>query len=284
MTHAASARAPRILSPVQVEAYHRDGYVFPLRALSTEDALVYRGKLEAAESRQGPLKGPVRNKPHLLFTWCAELIRHPTILDAVADVLGPDLLVWSSSFFIKDGHSAGYVSWHQDATYWGLSHPDVLTAWVALSVSHRPNGCMRVIPGSHLVDQIPHRDTFAEHNLLSRGQEIAVEVDEAKAVDIVLQPGEFSLHHVRIVHGSEPNRADYRRIGYAIRYLPTYVRQTAGPRDTATLVRGTDRYGHFEHEPAPASDLDPAAVEYHRRVTEQALGILYRGTDRRNPL
>jgi non-haem Fe2+, alpha-ketoglutarate-dependent halogenase len=219
----------------------------------------------------------------LIFTWANDLIRRPTILDAVEDILGPNLLVWSTSFFIKGARDPSYVSWHQDSTYWGLSHPDVVTAWLALSASIVENGCMRVIPGSHLKDQLPHQDTFAENNLLTRGQEVMVEVDAADAVDVELQPGEFSLHHVRLVHGSDPNPADYRRIGYAIRYIPTYVRQTEGPRDCATLVRGVDNYNHFDMEPAPKADLDPEAVALHRRITEQANQILYRGTDKRNP-
>ena len=109
-------------------------------------------------------------------------MRHPTILDAVEDVLGPNLLVWSTSFFIKEARDPAYVSWHQDATYWGLSAPDVLTAWVAFTDATVENGAMRMVPGSH-AEQLEHRDTFAPHNLLSRGQEIAVEVDEARGVD-----------------------------------------------------------------------------------------------------
>jgi ectoine hydroxylase-related dioxygenase (phytanoyl-CoA dioxygenase family) len=156
----------------------------------------------------------------------------------------------------------------------------VVTAWLALSVSDRTNACMRVVPGTHLMDQLPHQDTFASDNLLTRGQEVMVQVDESKVVDIELQPGEFSLHHVRIVHGSDPNPADYRRIGLAIRYVPTYVKQTAGPRDSATLVRGVDNYHHFELEPRPKADLDPEALAAHQRVTEEANRILYRGTDK----
>jgi ectoine hydroxylase-related dioxygenase (phytanoyl-CoA dioxygenase family) len=252
--------------------------------LSAEHALAYLSKLEEAEAKQGgPMRGPLRSKPHLLFTWANELIRQPRVLDAIEDILGPNLLVWSSSFFIKDARDPSFVSWHQDSTYWGLSQPDVVTAWIALTVSHVANGCMRVIPGSHLKDQLPHQDTFAENNLLSRGQEVMVEVNPAEAVNVQLQPGEFSLHHVRLVHGSDPNPADYRRIGYAVRYVPTYVRQTAGPRDYATLVRGVDSYRHFEAEPVPAADLDPQAVEAHRRITEEANAVLYRGTDKRNP-
>jgi hypothetical protein len=275
----------KTLTPAQVDAYRRDGYLFPLRAFTAEQALAYRYRLEETEAKAGgPLRAAMRNKPHLFLAWAAEIVRHPAILDAVEDLLGPNLLCWSSSFFIKDAHDPGYVSWHHDSTYWGLSKPDIVTAWVALSVSHVPNGCMRVMPGTHLKDQLPHKDTFAVNNLLTRGQEVQVEVDEKDAVDIELEPGEFSLHHVRIVHGSEPNRADYRRIGYAIRYLPTYVKQIVGERDTATLVRGVDEFHHFDAEPAPKADFDPDAMAFHKQVVEAANAVLYRGTDKRNPL
>lgn len=291
MTNSAAAqaaptqsRSSKSLSPAQVEKFKRDGYHFPVAALSAEEALAYRRRLELSEATLGgPLRGNLRAKPHLLFTWANELIRHPAILDAVEDIYGPNLLAWSSSFFIKEANDPSYVSWHQDSTYWGLSHPDVVTAWIALSVSIVENGCMRVIPGTHLKEQLPHKDTFAENNLLSRGQEVQVQVNEGDAVDIELQPGQFSLHHVRLVHGSEPNHANYRRIGYAIRYVPTYVKQTVGARDSATLVRGVDEYHHFDMEPAPRADLDPDAVAVHRQVTEQAEQVLYRGTDKRNP-
>jgi hypothetical protein len=282
---ATAQRKTRVLTPAQVDFYNANGYLFPLGALSEREAAAHRRRLEQAEAKTGgPLRAGMRNKPHLFLTWAAQLIRHPAILDAVEDLLGPNLLCWSSSFFVKDAHDPGYVSWHQDSTYWGLSKPDIVTAWVALSVSHVPNGCMRVIPGSHLKDQLPHKDTFAANNLLTRGQEVAVEVNEKDAVDIELQPGEFSLHHVRIVHGSEPNRADYRRIGYAIRYLPTYVKQIVGTRDSATLVRGVDDYHHFDPEPGPKADFDADAMAFHRKVIEEANAVLYRGTDKRNPL
>jgi ectoine hydroxylase-related dioxygenase (phytanoyl-CoA dioxygenase family) len=136
---------------------------------------------------------------------------------------------------------------------------------------------MRMVPGTH-TGQVPHRDTFAPDNLLSRGQEIAVEVDEARAVDVVLRPGEMSLHHVRMFHGSLPNRSSDRRIGYAIRYIPTHVRQLAGARDSATLVRGVDRYGHFDPEEPPAADLDPAARARHAAIMQRQGELLYRGT------
>ncbi len=274
-------RPTKVLTREQVEAYARDGFHFPVRAMSAEEAGRYRGKLESLEQQLGQsvMKTNLRNKPHLALTWADDLVRHPKVLDAVEDILGPNLLCWSSSLFVKDARDASYISWHQDSTYWGLSHPEVITAWIALSPSTRANGCMRVDPGTHL-NQLPHKDTFAANNLLTRGQEVEAEVDEKRVVDIELEPGEFSLHHVRIVHGSEPNPSDIRRVGFAVRYIPTYLRQIAGPRDSAMLVRGVDDYHHFDMEPRPKADMDPEAVAAHAQVTDAAARILYRGTDK----
>jgi len=271
----------KALPPDALDRYRTDGFYFPLRVLTAEEALGYRARLEEVERAHGrPLGGLLRQKSHLLFTWLDGLIRHPRILDAVEDVLGPDLLCWGSSFFIKEARDPAFVSWHQDSTYWGLSEPDVITAWVAFSESSIESGAMRMVPGTHH-EQVAHRDTFAPDNLLSRGQEIAVEVDEARGVDVVLRPGEMSLHHVRMFHGSPPNRSADRRIGYAIRYIPTRIRQVAGARDSATLVRGVDRYGHFELEGPPARDLDEAAVARHAEIMKRQGDILYRGTTAR---
>jgi non-haem Fe2+, alpha-ketoglutarate-dependent halogenase len=269
-----------MLSMAVVERYRRDGYHFPIDILTEVEAGECRARLEAYETQNGgPLKGELRHKPHLLFTWLNDLIRHPRILDAVEDVLGRNLLCWSSSFFIKEANDASYVSWHQDATYWGLSSPDVCTVWLALTPANEVNGCMKFIPGSHRA-QVPHADTFHKDNLLTRGQEIAVEVDEDQAVLVELEPGQASLHHVLLFHGSAPNRSGDRRIGFAVRYIPTHVRQIAGERDSATLVRGVDEYHNFELEAAPEADLSPQARALHAAVTQRQLKVLYRGTDR----
>jgi non-heme Fe2+,alpha-ketoglutarate-dependent halogenase len=266
------------LTATQVERYRRDGYLCPLAALSAGQAARYRAALEAAEAAAGgSLPGPFRHKPHLVYGWAQELIHEPAILDAVEGIIGPDILAWETVFFTKEPRTEDFISWHQDITYWGLDQQgDVVTAWLALSPSTQESGCMRVVPGTHKRDVVPHADTFGEHNMLSRGQEIAVEVDEADAVDLVLQPGQMSLHHVKIFHGSRHNAADDRRIGFAIRFLPPHVRQQVGAADSATLVRGEDRYRHFELEPAPARDLAPEAVAYHQQVRDRRVAILMR--------
>jgi non-heme Fe2+,alpha-ketoglutarate-dependent halogenase len=268
-----------ILTQDQIDQYWRDGCVFPIRVMSQADALEFRQRLEAFEASTGaPLGGDLRHKSHLLFSWLGDLVRDARIVDAIADLYGPDLLCWTTNFFIKEANNPAFVSWHQDSTYWGLSKPDVVTAWVAFTPSNRANGAMEFIPGTHTSDQIPHRDTFSRNNLLTRGQEVAVDVDTSKAVVIELEPGEMSLHHVRLVHGSPPNPSNDRRIGFAIRYIPTSVAQIAG-EDSATLVRGHDAHRHFELEPRPTSDMDPEFVALHKRIAERNARILYRGTD-----
>ncbi|MEP6608957.1 MAG: phytanoyl-CoA dioxygenase family protein [Burkholderiaceae bacterium] len=269
---------PKILSEAQVKQFWRDGCVFPIRVMSEGEALEIRQKLEAYEAKSGrPLAGDLRHKTHLLFPWLNDLVRNSRIVDAIEDLYGPDLLCWTTNFFIKEAHNPAFVSWHQDSTYWGLNKPDVVTAWVALTPSDESNGAMNFIPGSHMFDQLEHRDTFAKNNLLTRGQEVAVDVDESKAVTITLRPGEISLHHVRLVHGSPANPSSDRRIGFAIRYIPTSVSQIAG-EDSATLVRGVDSYHHFTLEPQPSSELEPEFVALHKRIAERNAQILYRGT------
>ena len=269
---------PKKLTTRQVDQFWRDGFVHPIRVMSEDRALALRSRLETFErSTGGPLKGDLRHKTHLLFVWLAELVLDEGIVDAVEDLYGPNLLCWATNFFIKEARSPDFVSWHQDSTYWGLNKPDVVTAWVALTPSTQANGAMTFIPGTHKFDQIPHRDTFAPHNQLTRGQEVMADVDPSKAVTIEVRPGEMSLHHVRLIHGSPPNPSADRRIGFAIRYVPTSVRQLEG-EDSATLVRGVDEYHAFEHEPLPSRDMDPAFVALHKRATQRNAQILYKGT------
>jgi ectoine hydroxylase-related dioxygenase (phytanoyl-CoA dioxygenase family) len=269
------------LSAADIEHYREFGYVAPIRVLDEAEARDYRMKLETVEERFAGGADYLRFKPHLLFTCLDRLIRHPEILDAVEGAIGPNILCWATNFFTKEPRTTNFISWHQDLTYWGLDPADIVTAWVALSPATVESGCMRFLPGSHKMEVAPHNDTFAADNLLSRGQEIAVEVDEREAVDVELQPGEMSLHHVKLIHGSNPNRSDDRRIGFAIRYVPSYVRQVVGEKDSAVLVRGSDPDRNFEHEKPPVRDLDEAALAQHAAVAARQAALLYRGTGRR---
>ena len=268
------------LSPPQVASYRERGILYPLRVLpETEAAALSERYLANAAA----IKGRNNQKPHLLYTWLDALVRDPRILDSVESVLGPNLLCWGTQFFAKPAGDAAYVSWHQDATYWGLSSSDVATAWVALTPSTAESGCMQVVAGTHHT-QVKHEDLFDDSNLLSRGQEVAVKVDPSTVVNVELQPGEMSLHHVLLFHGSEPNRSAQPRIGFAIRYIPTHVRQSSPIRDSALLVRGRDDFGNFEPEQAPETDLHPDAVARHGAVIDRQLRILYAGAQERGAL
>ena len=268
---------PKRLSETQLSAYQRDGFIYPVSAIDTKEAFSYRIRLEQFErDRPQYMKGMKRQKLHLVATWMAELVRCPEILDAVEDILGHDLLCWQTSLFIKDAHDPGFVSWHQDGNYWGLSSDEVVTAWLALSASTVESGCMKMIPGSHEWEGIEHEDTFDKDNLLTRGQVMKREIDGSKAVDVVIAPGEISLHHVKIAHASAPNKSDDRRSGIAMRYVSPRVRQITGVPDSATLVRGRYEGDAFELEPAPAYDFEPTAVAMHERVTDTRSGFIFK--------
>ena len=255
---------PKLLTDAQIEQYHTQGYVHPFGALSVSEAAAARRELEAFEARVGDeAQKFLAFKAHLPFKFMSDIIRHPRILDAVEDVLGPNILCWGSSFFQKNAHDPRFISWHQDSYYYGMDPSNTCTAWLAFSVSNEASGSVRVIPGSHL-RQMEFVNTPTEHNMLPRGQTI-VGVDESKAVQMNLAPGEFSLHHEAIVHNSDPNRSDDRRIGLSIHYIPTSTRQVkyveAGRKPVASLVRGVDAYGYWDPEPVAELDFDPAMFD-----------------------
>ncbi len=268
---------PKLLSEAAIAQYERDGFYHPLRALNTEEVARCRQDVEGVEQKNlDDIGGAFRHKPHLLLKSLDATVRNERILDAVEDLIGPDIFVWASLFFTKDIGDTRYVGWHQDSTYWGLSGPEVVNVWLAISSATVASGAMRIIPGSHLDGQIAHRETYNKQNFLTRGQEIEADIDKDKAVDIELEPGEFSLHHVRAIHGSGPNMADDRRMGFTIRYIPTRLHQIHG-RDSALLVRGKDEYGHFDHETSPDGDLSKQAIANYVAANESHTAILYKG-------
>ena len=252
------------LTPEQVTQYERDGYVCPVDAFSPEQARAWRGKLEVFERAEGQKMTRGHNfKPHLLFPWVDEIVHSPQVLDAVEDLIGPDIRLFHLTAWPKDAHSGTYVSWHQDATYFALEPICHVTAWVALTDASIEAGCMEVVPGSHKLGQLRHADMQDTENLLSRGQTLAVDVDRSRTVFMPVKAGQFSLHHTHLVHNSRPNRSNDRRIGLGISYIPTHAHCTAPRRVSAMLVRGTDRYGHFDDERRPVAEAGPEERAFH---------------------
>ena len=268
-----------VLRAEAIARYRSDGFCGPIDVMSEADARSARAQLEAFEAQNGgALKGAYRFKTHLLFKWLADLVRAPHVLDAVEDLMGHDILLWTTNWFIKQANSPQYVSWHQDSNYWGLDTQKLVSVWVALSPATVASGCMRVLPGSHEWPDQQHVETYADDNMLTRGQEIHG-LDESKAVDLEVPTGRGVLFTYRLLHSSPPNTTADRRIAVVLRYMPPETRQTLADWDSAALVRGRDRFGHFEHEPVPAGDFDPAAVAFHARAEEAQRAIYYRGTD-----
>ena len=260
------------LSPAQVERYARDGFLSPIPALTPQQAADTLGKLEAFEESVGgrltsdATDARYRSRTHVLLRWVHGLARHPEILDAVEDLIGPNILVYTSTWFIKEPESAAIAAWHQDATYFGLRPYVHVTAWLALTDATAGNGCMEFLPGSHRGGQLPHRAGVVAGSVNRAGQAVVVDVDDTPAVHAPLRAGEFSLHHTLCLHRSQPNRSPGRRIGLAISYVPTRVRHLGVKHKTpAMLVRGVDTFGHFMLEPAPVADLDDAARAAYAR-------------------
>jgi ectoine hydroxylase-related dioxygenase (phytanoyl-CoA dioxygenase family) len=241
-----------MLSSEQIAFFAERGYLAPLDAIGPAEAAATRARLERYIADHGGVPAGLaglRTKAHLRCPALMALVRRPAILDVVTDLIGPDLLCRSASVFLKDPGDPTYIAWHQDAAYWDLQPDDVVTAWIAISDSTLANGALEVIPGSHREELLPHGPSNDPANRLQHGQKIVAKIAPGRAVGLPLRAGAMSLHHVRIVHGSQPNRATDRRIGFAIRYVATHVRKLGPRRDSAILVRGTDRFGHFDPEP-----------------------------------
>ncbi len=264
------------------ETYANDGFVFPVDVVPEAEAKAVRVDLERAEAEcaDDPEKlALVRSYPDRLIPSFDTLVRNERLIEAVKPILGPDLMVWSSGLFIKEANTSHVVSWHQDLTYWGLSEVDEITAWVALSPSNLDSGCMRFVPGSHKRQLVDHRDTFDPNNLLTRGQEIAVDVDDADGVDVILKTGQASLHHGHLFHSSGPNTTGDRRIGSAIRYIKPSMKQRTDDKTLVTLVSGEDAFGHFTVAGSPKGWLHDDDIELCRRDSEIKRRVLYEGAD-----
>jgi non-haem Fe2+, alpha-ketoglutarate-dependent halogenase len=267
------------MQPQQVSRadFDRQGYVFPVSVLDPATTERYRAHyLDFYQRHQQLLqtlppnqRWQVNSDTHFAFRWVDELTREPAILEAVQQVLGPDILAWNTVWFVKMPGDKTFITLHQDGAYWGLEPMEVLTAWVALSPATPENGCMRVLPGSHQGPALPQRDTFNPDNALTRGQEVAVPLDEAAAVSMALQPGEMSMHHLWIVHGSDANHTDIPRIGLAIRYVSPKVRQSNGVKPFAMLVRGQDLHGNFSLTDRPKGNDGMAGEGFHGEVLQR---------------
>jgi len=260
------------LDEASIQAFRRDGFCSSISVLSGSEAMGLRAQVEMLEARShGRLSCLVRAKPHLLIPFLWNVVHDPRIVDKIESLLGPDLYCIGSSTIDKPVGSDGYVAWHQDATFWGLSRTEGATAWLALSSSRPESGCMEVVPGSH-TQQLDHLDTEDPLNMLGAREAVCQQVDPSATRPLVLESGQMSVHHPLVLHGSARNRTGDRRLGFVIRYVPASVRQAGG---TVTLVRGRN-LSQMPLEVAPEGELHPAALARHGAIIRRCSAVIRR--------
>jgi non-heme Fe2+,alpha-ketoglutarate-dependent halogenase len=252
------------LSNGVLERYDRDGIVFPIPVLFAAEVSLYRNALESIAELCGEGSLKRFDNLHLFFPWAYRLATHEVLLDAVEGVLGADLVIDGTLVFYKPPRDGSYASWHQDSVYSGWHLTPSVSAWIALTVSERGNGCMRAIPGSHKLGLLDHENVENDPNLLNRrGERIRMDVEESEAVDVVLRPGEMSLHHTNIVHGSNPNGSDGPRIGFIVRFVTS--RTTNRDRSVAR-ARGNADCSHLRLAQPPVEEDLQTAIAAWRSV------------------
>jgi non-haem Fe2+, alpha-ketoglutarate-dependent halogenase len=259
----------RPLSSTEIDRYHRDGIVFPLRIFSEDDVAVFRAEFESTARNCGNPALRRFDGLHLFFGWAHRIASDDRLLNAVESILGNDILIDATLILYKPPGDSSYVSWHQDSVYsdWHLSA--ATSAWIALSPSNQQSGCMRVIPGSHQQGLLNHANVPDESNLLKRGERIQL-ADESNATDVVLSPGEISLHQSTIVHGSNPNRSFEPRIGFIVRFITSRIPHRGRP---IVRVRGEGECSHLNIVDPPRTMEREGALrawlEYDRTNTSR---------------
>jgi non-haem Fe2+, alpha-ketoglutarate-dependent halogenase len=240
------------------DSFDLNGYASPIPVLDAFEASQALAAFNAVEAAMDPAARSIGIlHQHLTNQAIWQIATHPRLLDAVAQVIGDNVVLLGTHFFVKyPGQTEAYVAWHQDATYWGLQPAKAVTAWLAIDRADVDNGCMRVIPQTHKQGILPHGTASRAGNLLSVNQSIdASHINETDAADIILNPGEMSLHDGLLVHGSNPNKSSRRRAGFTVRFTSPDVQLVGNAKQKHAwkpmLMRGQDQHGHFQYLPTP---------------------------------
>lgn len=251
----------KALTTAQIDSYHANGFLFPVEAYTPEQAQGLSDRIERMEAEIGhELQARYRIKAHLPFPWLCDIVRNERLLDAVEDIIGPNILCWGASFFSKKARDPRYISWHTDSFYYGFDPPETLSAWVSFNEANVQSGCVRYIPGSHKWPS-PELEFKPHPNNLAGDGRTVIGIDESQAVDAILRAGQVVFHHESVVHGSGPNNADHPRVGFVIHYIAPHVRDTLMDQPTAMLVRGRDTHGYWGRDPEPKVDFDQDCIK-----------------------
>ena len=269
---------PKVLTQTQIESFHENGFLFPVRVFSQTEADAVRARFEQFCLRFPEHAAKLDVKANIICPWVTDLCRSSRILDVIEDLIGLNILCTSSNFRHKPPDGRTHAGWHQDGKYIQME-PDLTLMVVALTDFTEQSGCVQFIPGSHRWGYLEHSETDPDpDSILDRQQKIVDDFDESLAVPAILEPGEMSLHQPGMIHGSQPNRADFTRIAWIADYMPTHGRVLSGQKAGAMLMRGTDSYHHFEEETAPHVEASPAALAAWRRSVEMSAATIYAGS------
>ena len=269
------------LSSNQLKQYEDQGFVSPINIFSKDKAKEIRNEIELIENKMpGELEKSGRYNSHLISPLLDEVTHNPKILNAVESLIGKNILVCGTTLFIKNPNEKGFVSYHQDAKYIGLEPHNWVTAWVAITDSNEKNGCMRMWSGSHKDNLKEHDQKFNEGNLLTRGQTVR-NVPKEETTSLILEAGQMSLHHPTVVHGSEINKSNDRRIGFVIQsYIGTNVKQVLG-KNSVQLARGVDKFNYHEIIGRPQNLLDEKDIKLKKQENNNLQEIFYKGSDKK---
>ncbi len=257
-----------------IQKYNDEGFISKIPIISNQEALLHRKSLEKAEKEIGDLH--YKTKVHTILKSPWKLATNNKVLDIVEKIIGPNILLHNVTYIIKEPKSLSHVTWHQDLTYWGFSSDEQVSVWIALSPATKKSGCMQMIPKSHTWGKLEHIKTYDKNNVLSSGQTVN-NIDESRSVYCELDAGQASFHNGWILHKSNPNNSDDRRIGVNIQYLATNVKQLKHNKDSAICVRGIDKFNHFFKDVPASTDLEEKAIKKFNEVTK-----LYKKTQRMN--
>ena len=197
-------------------------------------------------------------RPEQLHHWLMKddpfwvrLVADPRLLDIAELFVGPNIALFASHYISKPPFDGQPVLWHQDGSYWPLDPMEVVTLWLAIDRADPENGCMRAIPGTQHVD-LQKMDAHTDEVSVLGGGIADTFVDESKAIDFILEPGDVSVHHPNVIHGSNANTSPRRRAGLTIRYIPTTTRIVSDePWPSAFLLRGEAVPGINDYVPYP---------------------------------
>ena len=272
------------LSLKQLQEYSNNGYVAPIDILSKNEAFEIRKEIENIEDKwPNELNGNGRNYAHMISPTLDRICHNSKILDAVECIIGKNILICGTTLFIKNPYEKGFVSFHQDATYIGLEPHNWVTAWLAITDTNEKNGCMRMLSGSHKNNIMHHEQKYDEGNLLTRGQTIE-NVSLKKTTPLVLNAGQMSLHHPKIIHGSGLNKSNDRRIGFVIQsYIGSNVDQVLG-KIYVQQARGDDTFKYHQHTKRPNSLMDPENIKIRNKANDELQKIFYFGSTKKRNL